>query len=485
RTAAPVRVEPEAPPLRRSVVVGGALTALVALIAYIVTLDPSLPTGDSGELITAARVWGVAHPPGDPLYTMLGHVSMWLPFGSPALRMNLLSAVLDAAAVGVVFVLVYRLVEVTARDRSPGGQAWTPFAAAAVGSLLLAFSTVFWSYSVVAEVFALNNLFAALLLLLAFEWSRRPDHPKLLWVFALLLGLALTNQQTLSCLVPAVLVLAWAGLARLRRTGPLSRGLRLRDIAAAVAFFVAGLLPYLYLPIAARRNPAVDWGDPQTVDRFVQHVSRANYGTFRLSVEGRQGSVSEQLGLLTSNLLRGFVVAGVVLALLGGWWTWRNRRAAGLALVTAFLFAGPVFVAYSKVYVPDDLTKGVIARFYMLPSIPLALLAGAGAWVVLVWAGRIRRPTTRPGLAPILVALVLLAITVGAAGANGGTANHSGDRVALHYAEDLLRPLAPNSLLLMRSDENFTSVDYAQLVAGYRKDVIAIDTELLKLSTYV
>src|SRR5262245_63683496 len=133
RTAAPVRVEPEAPPLRRSVVVGGALTALVALIAYIVTLDPSLPTGDSGELITAARVWGVAHPPGYPLYTMLGHVSMWLPFGSPALRMNLLSAVLDAAAVGVVFVLLYRLVEVTARDRSPGGQAWTPFAAAAVG----------------------------------------------------------------------------------------------------------------------------------------------------------------------------------------------------------------------------------------------------------------------------------------------------------------------------------------------------------------
>src|SRR5262249_60603501 len=170
---------------------------------------------------------------------------------------------------------------------------------------------------------------------------------------------------------------------------------------------------------------------------------------------------------------------------LGGWWTWRNRRAAGLALVTAFLFAGPVFVAYSKVYVPDDLTKGVIARFYMLPSIPLALLAGAGAWVVLVWAGRIRRPTTRRGLAPILVALVLLAITVGAAGANRGTANHSGDRVALHYAEDLLLPLAPNSLLLMRSDEHFTSVDYAQLVAGYRKDVIAIDTELLKLSTYV
>jgi len=359
-----------------------------------------------------------------------------------------------------------------------------PFVAAAVGAFLLAFSTVFWSYSVVAEVFALNNLFAALLLLLGFEWSQRPDRPRLLWSFALLLGLSLTNQQTILLLVPAFLVLGWSGLSTLRRTGTLSRGLRPRNIAAALGLFVLGLLPYLYLPIAARGDPAVNWGDPSTFHRFADHVTRANYGTFRLTVEGRQGSISEQLGLLSSNLLRGFVVVGVVLAVVGLLWTWRHRRSSGLALATAFLFAGPIFVAYSKVYVPDDLTKGVIARFYMLPSIPLAVLAGVGAWQALLWTRRIRGPAGRPQLIPVLGAVALVAVLLGSAVANAGTADHRGDRVALHYGQDLLRPLAPNALLLMRSDENYTSVDYAQFVDGYRKDVVAIDTELLRLSTY-
>jgi hypothetical protein len=442
--------------------VGGLLAGLVSFVVYAVTVHPSLPTGDSGELISAASVLGVAHPPGYPLYTLLGHAAMWLPFGEPAVRMNLLSAVLDAAAVGVVFVLVHRLV---------GRRGWAPLVAATVGALLLAFSTVFWTYSVVAEVFALNNLFAAVLLLVAVEWHRRPERVRLLWVLAFLLGLALTNQQTILVLLPALALLAWRPVRRVH----------VRDAAAALGLFVAGLLPYLYLPFAARRDPAVDWGDPETFGAFRSVVTRANYGTFTLSAQGRKGSASEQLSLLTGNLAHGFVFVGLLLAALGVWWAWRHRRVEGLALALAFVVAGPVFVAYARVYVADDLTKGVIERFYMLPSIPLAALAGLGAWQTLLWAQSRRLPAA----VAVGAGVALLAVPVAAAVAHEGTAGQRGNHVALDYAKDLLGPLAPNALLLMRSDENYTSVVYAQEVDGIRRDVVALDAELLKLPSTV
>src|SRR5439155_9139405 len=147
--------------------------------------------------ITAARVLGVPHPPGYPLYTMLGHLAGLLPLGSPALRVNLLSAVLHAAAVGLTALLTFRLLGPDGRppaaDRARPPARPEPAAAAAaaralaapVGALLLAFSTAFWGYATVAEVFPLNTFLAALLLLLLLEWARRPQRLALLFASAL------------------------------------------------------------------------------------------------------------------------------------------------------------------------------------------------------------------------------------------------------------------------------------------------------------
>jgi hypothetical protein len=367
---------------------------------------------------------------------------------------------------------------------------WLPLVAPAVGALLLAFSTEFWTYSVVAEVFALNNLFAASLLLLAVEWARHPERRKLLWAFALILGLALSNQQTIVLLGPAFLVFAWSGvqtLRRRRRRGRVEGGRRLRiaDLAIAAGLFVVGLLPYAYLPLAARSNPVANWGNPDTFNRFTNHIFRKDYGTLRLSAGGKSGSIGQNLGLLASNLTTGFVVVGVILAAIGLWWGWRNRRSATVALALAFLFAGPIFVAYAKSAFPDELTKGVVARFYILPSIPLAVLVGVGAWLVLVWAQRLRRPALRPIVVVAVVAGALLAVPVASAVVHFNDENHSGDWVDLRYAQDILGPLAPNAILLERGDENYTATEYAQFVEHFRPDVVALDTEQLKSASYV
>jgi hypothetical protein len=470
-------------PLDRAAFASAGLVAVVALVFYLLTVDPTLPTGDSGDLITSAYVLGVPHPPGYPLYMLLGRLATLVPAGSPALRVNLLSCLFDAVAVGVVFLAAYRLIGSVRhvgrglRDRVPA------FAAAAAGAWLLAFSTLFWGYSEVAEVFALNNLFAALLLFLGLEWCRRPERVRLLWAFAFVLGLALTNQQTIVLLVPAFLVLAWAGAAALRRHGQL-RVLAPRSLAVAVGLFVAGLLPYLYLPLAASASPPMNWGDPTTFGRFVDVVTRKDYGTLSLT-GGESGSIGKQLAVMAASLVHSFVGVGLVLAALGLLWAWRTRRAEGIALAVAFLAAGPGFVAYANPAYPDELTKGIVARFYILPSIPIGILAGLGAWWVLERAAAARVAPRRPGITVAVAGAALLAAPVAAAAVHYRTADQSGNRVAFHYGEDVLSSLRPNALLIMSGDENATSISYLQHVEHERPDVVALDSELLKLPTYV
>ena len=124
----------------------------LALVVYLATLAPTVTTGDSGELITAAATLSLAHPTGYPLYLLLGHAFIRV-FGflSPAVAMNLFSAL---AALGACLVVRRLALELT-RDRI----------AAVAMALLFAFSASMWSQATVARVYALGALLLALSLL--------------------------------------------------------------------------------------------------------------------------------------------------------------------------------------------------------------------------------------------------------------------------------------------------------------------------------
>jgi hypothetical protein len=86
------------------------LVALAALAVFAMTLQRTLPAGDSGELIAVAWNGGVAHPPGYPLYTLLaGAWARVFAFGEPALRLAVFSAVCMAAAAGLLAAALRKL----------------------------------------------------------------------------------------------------------------------------------------------------------------------------------------------------------------------------------------------------------------------------------------------------------------------------------------------------------------------------------------
>ena len=164
------------------------LTALVVFALYFLTAFSDVPGGDAGELLAEGCSAGVAHPPGYPLYTMLlwtvttgirrllmlgeevdgGNAAVGtnssfgeVP-GAPAWRANVLSCALGAIAASFVCATVqiwsFLIWEKThERLGSTRGAVLEGFAGMSAG-LLFALSSLVWTYSITAEVFALNNV---------------------------------------------------------------------------------------------------------------------------------------------------------------------------------------------------------------------------------------------------------------------------------------------------------------------------------------
>src|ERR671912_937277 len=207
-------------PLRRrgAALLGGAVAIFVGIL-YIGTLAPTvLPYGapdtlDSPMLQAEVHVLGVGHPTGYPTYMMLTHLFTFLPFGDPAYRVNLASAVYGVAAVLVVYLAGLRL----------GGRA----VAAAAGAPAFGLSGAFWSQTVISEVYTLEALLVALVILVLLVWrDTRKDRYLLLSAF--LVGLSLTHHLTSVLLVPGALAFVFVADRRVfSRQGLMLKGLGL------------------------------------------------------------------------------------------------------------------------------------------------------------------------------------------------------------------------------------------------------------------
>nr|XP_051678877.1 transmembrane protein 260 isoform X2 [Oryctolagus cuniculus] len=185
---------------RRSGGLGGGVAVFAAVAALFArTLPPSVPGGDSGELITAAHELGVAHPPGYPLFTLASKLAITLcPFGSVAYRVNLLCGLFGAVAASLLFDTVFRL---------SGSRAGGILAAG-----VFSFSRLTWQWSIAAEVFSLNNLFVGLLMALTVhfeEAATAEERSKIAKIGAFCCGLSLCNQHTIVlyvlCIIPWIL----------------------------------------------------------------------------------------------------------------------------------------------------------------------------------------------------------------------------------------------------------------------------------------
>jgi len=256
-------------------------------LLYAATAAPSIVElfDDTLEFQLVLPTFGIAHPTGYPLYTILGGLwSRLLPLGDWAGRANLFSALCAAVAVGLVCALAQRFAETVwptrAGDAGAGGTAlW----AGVVAALVFGLGPTWWAMATVAEVYALHGLFVALILLLSLHAGLAPDprRPRLVTWLALVAGLGLAHHRTTLLLLPGVaLYLLWSDPGQFIDSS--RRRLRQRRAWAAwVLALVAPLTLYLWLPLRhAMGIRDLNAAYEPTLAGFLDHVLARRYAAF-------------------------------------------------------------------------------------------------------------------------------------------------------------------------------------------------------------
>lgn len=452
-------VRPKTPP--RFLLAAGLaplLAAAAALLLYVLTAPPSLTWAhhgaDGGDLIAAAVTAGVPHPSGYPTYCLLGRLVALLPLGPVARRFALFSGVTAAAAVGLLCHAAQRLL-----DADAGRRSWRSAATAMVAALLVATGPIYWSQAVIAEVYALNALFVALGLHLALH-ARASAGAAL--VAGMAIGLGLGNHLTLALALPGLAVLAWRGAPRhpWRLAATLGAGMAL------------GLAVYAYLPLAARRDPPINWADPRTWERFLGVVTARPYRRYLLGVP--LASLPARLGAWSGLWARQLTWPGVALALVGAA-AWvedgHRRRVVGAALLIA------IYSAYAITYDTAD------SYVYLIPAFfGAALWVARGAAAVAAWAEGLFASRRQWALAAGLAALALLPVLSAARHAPAVSLRH--EREAEAWIADVTARLPADALLITLQDRHTFALAYARWVEGRREDVIAVDADLLAYPWY-
>src|SRR5262249_16741090 len=157
------------------------------------------------------------------------------------------------------------------------------FASAVGAGLVMAFSLTLWAYATITEVYALNAMLIMLIFFLFVRWRRRIIETGKnsgvavttydVWIFAagFVFGLAMgVHHVTVGLTLPAIAVVVY-------RTEGLKFFTSRRLLYAALISFSALILVYSYLPWAASRSPAMNWGNPRSFQEIWWHITGRQY----------------------------------------------------------------------------------------------------------------------------------------------------------------------------------------------------------------
>jgi hypothetical protein len=476
----------------------GALVGVALLALYVATLAPTTAMWDASEYIAAAKVLGIPHPPGNPVFVLIAHTfgALPLPVGYAA-RINLLAALTSAASAMFWFLVAHRSVQ---RWTLPE---WGRRLIAGIAALLGATAFTVWNQSVVNEkVYTLAMLGLAVTSWLAMRWldapaeSRRAD--ALLVLMAYLAGLGYANHPAGMLPVPAV-----GCLVLFTRPATL---LRWRTLLMALVAVAVGLSAFAFQPVRAAHHPAINVGAPtactegprldctfsaETWRLLMANVERQQYGGH--SWIDRKAPIDAQVGTWwlyfrwqwwRDSAARAGPFQSLVawlflgLALCGGVLHWRRDRASFAYLAPLLATLTPLLIVYLNfkygasfaLELGDSVDREVRDRdyFYLWSFSTLALwiamgLGGAWQWV----AHRLGREAAPRWAAAWPVLLLALVPLLG----NWREAPRRGQSFTAAWARDLLHSVEPYAVLITNGDNDSFPVWYAQLVEGVRPDV--------------
>ncbi len=478
----------DAPPYRVAIGV-----SLAVWVLYVLTLAPTTAMWDTSEYIATARVLGIPHPPGNPLFVLIAHTFALLPFPvTYAERVNLLAATTSAMSAGLWCLVAHRMLRGWALDathRTIG---------AVLAALIGATCFTVWNQSVVNEkVYTVAMLGVAIVSWLALRWvdsrvdSRRSDVLFVLAAYVCALGYA--NHPAGFLPGPAFLLLLLGYRASIVR--------RWRLLLATTFVFMIGVSPFAFEPIRAAHQPPINEGNPTactdgptfsctfsetTWRRLQANIQREQYGGH--PVLERQAPYSAELGMWWEYfrwqwwrdadgshawLQQALSLLFLALGLIGAALHWRRDRTSFTYIAALIATVTPALIFYLNFkYSPgqqpemgDSVLREVRDRdyFFVWSFATWSLWVGLG--VTGVWQWLARRSGSWVVASPILLLAVVPLL------GNASAASRRGQTFTREWARDLLRSVEPYAILITNGDNDSFPLWYAQQVEGFRRDV--------------
>ncbi|MEO6462629.1 MAG: DUF2723 domain-containing protein, partial [Candidatus Eisenbacteria bacterium] len=511
--------------LRRGYLAAAWFVFLSTLVVYTLTVTTSIPFWDSGEFIATSYILGIPHPPGTPLYVIIGRLFSILPLGNVYLQVNWLSALASAATALFTFLVTVRLVRLC-QTRAHLGQertttdeiiAWTAGAAAA---FFCAFSNTFWESAVEAEVYALSSMVQIAAVYLTLRWWEELGNDggdgRLLLVWYLMC-LCIGIHLGTFLVAPAVVLLALM-------VNPRSI-LNLKFIGMAALLLVVGVSVHYYLMVRAALNPGINEGDPETWDAMMYLLQRKQYGSrpmyprsadlWTFQVPMFWGYFMDQYRLWQANhafpsvlplalglygaamqfvrekktfvmmlVLVGITSFGLIMYLN---FTDKEVRDRDYFFTSAFQFFA-IWIGMGLGFVLELVRDSLRAR---VPAAAVAAGGGGGgsggAASVATPAAPLPGGIVRERIHPALALACALAVGISwlPAATYWFVHDRTGFNIASDYAHNMLAPLDERAFVFTNGDNDTFPLWCLQEVSGFRKDVRVVNLSLLNTDWYI
>ena len=497
-----------------------AIAAFAVFLLYFVTIAPSTAMWDTGEYMAAAKVLGLPHPPGNPLFVLLGHFFGLLPLpGSYAQHINTMAALASACSAGFWFLITERILSGWL------GKSWQRLVGAALATLIGATAFTVWNQSVVNEkVYTISLFFFTAVSWLMISWTDDPEGPvadRRLILVAFLLGLGYANHPAGFLCAPAV------GVAILIRRWQTFLNWKL--VVKGLLVLGLGLTPFIYEPIRAAYFPPLNEGEPTacltkieasctfsplTKQRLMDNINREQYGqkmergapyTAQVAMwwlyfkwqwirdaYGEQPTLQAMLAVLF-----------LCLGLIGGYVHWAQDR-------RTFWYFGPLMFTLTLALIyymnfkygwsqslemGDQVAREVRDRDYFYIWSYSAWGVWAALGLVYIWQTVAemldRSDDDKPDAAGYasrrswLLATPLLLVACVPLVGNWSAASHRGDTFTADWGADMLNSVEPYGIIITNGDNDTFPLWYAQEVEGVRQDVLVLVTSYLNTDWFV
>lgn len=450
----------------------GIIFALFFLVIYLFTIPrTNVSYADSDFMITTGFFGGVAHPPGYPLYMLLMYFITHLPIpGSIAFRGNLLSALLHSGTLFFLYRSVWIVIDHLQQKAAVVilSKTTDKLIICVLSTASLGISFLFWTYSLVAEKYALNDLFAAIIIFLSLTLALNSRIVKQTrpWIqLTFVGGLALMHHQTIVLLAPMVIYLL---ISKRRIIQPIIWKMFLSFITAVFASI--GLLLILNA-----NNALVSWNFPPTVLGLYRELTRQDLtgqtmAGYERSMYLTGVSLDQMINKIPSiiRLYSDFFSLPILLiAVFGIYHNLKQNRRLAIPL-TLLLFSTTFFIPLYIDWPINLADQSIKVRMHLLGHLSLPLFVGIGVHQLI---GLLKQRFFRITVSSLMVILV------------GYRLVHIYPQVNLQpfdfthrYYQHLLTNLSENSMLVCMSDVSCFALMYSHLVEHYRPDIILVPT---------